>query len=440
MERMRVLQHHMSLAEEPLRSDHDMAGAVRRPVSALLAAGALLLSACSDATAPIGSTPEPLTALPRTLTALEQQAISASNTFGFALLREVAADKPNENIVLSPFSAHVALGMAYAGADGSTADSMRVALGWGARSRAEVLAGYKELPGLILSLDPQVDLRNANSLWVRQGFPILPAYTEEMRSVFNADVRTGDFGPTTVAAMNAWASEKTNGKIPKVVESLGADAVAMLMNALYFKASWRDRFDVAKSRDIPFTTASGAKPSVRTMFRSGENIGYREAFGAQWAELPYGNSAFVMTLVLPSSTATPRQWLAGFDASQFQTTVQRLDSARVELALPKFRLPLKYALKEPLSRMGMGIAFQDRVANFRRIANAELSISHVTQDVFIDVNEEGTEAAAVTQVGIRLTSAPVIPVMTLDRPFLFFIRERLSGTILFAGIIENPQM
>jgi serpin B len=176
------------------------------------------------------------------------------------------------------------------------------------------------------------------------------------------------------------------------------------------------------------------------MFQSEKKIGYREAFGAQWAELPYGNTAFVMTLVLPSQTTTPRQWLAGFDAAQFQNTVQRFDSAEVELALPKFRLPLKFQLKEPLSRMGMDIAFRPGEANFGRIASAELSISHVTQDVFIDVNEEGTEAAAVTQVGIRLTSAPINPVMTIDRPFLFFIRERLSGTILFAGIIENPQM
>lgn len=423
-----------------MRPKPDTARATRQPVLAMVAAVALLLSACGDATSPIGGTPEPLNALPRTLTTLEKEAISASNTFGFALLREVAADKPNENIVLSPFSAHVALGMAYAGADGSTADSMRAALGWGSRSRVEILAGYKELPGLILALDSQVDLRNANSLWVRQGFPILPSYTSEMQSVFNAEVRTGDFGPTTVAEMNAWASGKTNGKIPKVVESLGDEMIAMLMNALYFKASWRDRFDTAKSRDIPFTIASGAKPAVRTMFRSDKNIGYREAFGAQWAELPYGNTAFVMTLVLPSSTTTPRQWLQGFDAAQFQNTVQRLDSAKVELALPKFRLPLKFALKQPLSRMGMGIAFRDREANFRRIANAELFLTHVTQDVYIDVNEEGTEAAAVTQVGVGLTSAPILPVMTIDRPFLFFIRERLSGTILFAGIIENPQM
>ncbi len=437
---MRVRLHHTDFAEEPLRSDPDTARTVRAPVFALLAAGALLLAACGETTAPSGSTPTPLDVLPRTLTALEKEAISASNAFGFALLREVVAEKPNQNVVLSPFSAHVALGMAYAGADGSTADSMRAALGWGTRSREDILAGYKELPGLILSLDSQVDLRNANSLWVRQGFPVLPGYTSEMQTVFGAEVRTGDFGPSTVDAMNTWASQKTNGKIPIVVESLSAEMVAMLMNALYFKASWRDRFDSAKSRDIPFTTTSGATPSVRTMFRSDKNMGYREAFGAQWAELPYGNSAFVMTLVLPSRTTTARQWLQGFDAAQFQNTVQRFDSAKVELALPKFRLPLRYGLTEPLKRMGMGIAFRPAEASFRRIANAELSISHVTQDVYIDVNEEGTEAAAVTQVGIRLTSAPIHPVMTLDRPFLFFIRERLSGTILFAGIIENPQM
>lgn len=405
----------------------------RAAAASVLAIG---LSACGESTGPGSTPPATIAALPRTLTTLERDAIRASNSFGLTLLREVAIEKAGENVVLSPFSASVALGMAYAGANGTTESAIRETLGWGTHSRAEILAGYRDLPGLILGLDPKVDIRSANAMWVRNGFPVLASYTSEMQSVFNASVRNGAFDATTVAEMNAWASQNTNGRIPKVVESLDADMVAMLMNALYFKASWRDRFDVAKTRSVPFTTSGGARPNVATMFRLDE-IAYAQSRGAEWAELPYGNTAFVMTLVLPQSGTSPSQWLQGLEAAAFTAALPTV-TRKVDLSLPRFRLALDYQLAGALSRMGMGIAFRAREANFTRIANAELFLTHVKQDVFIDVNEEGTEAAAVTQVGVGAVSLPVIPVMHLDRPFLFFIRERLSGTILFAGIIEQP--
>ncbi len=405
----------------------------RALVLALFAVG---LAACGDSTGVSDTPPATISALPRTLTSLEQQAIRASNGFGLTLLREVVSESSGENVVLSPFSASVALGMAYAGAEGTTETAMRETLGWGSRSRADILAGYRDLPDLILGLDPKVDVRSANAMWVRNGFPVLPSYTSEMQSVFGASVRNGAFNDATVAEMNAWASENTNGRIPRVVETLREDMIAMLMNALYFKASWRERFDVAKTRTVPFTTSAGAQPNVATMFRETE-IAYGQARGAQIAELPYGNTAFVMTLVLPASGTTPSQWLQGLDADAFAAALPTAERI-VNLGLPKFRLAVDFQLAEPLSRMGMGIAFNRNAANFSRIANEDLFLTHVKQDVFIDVNEEGTEAAAVTQVGVGVVSAPVYPIMHLDRPFLFFIRERLSGTILFAGVIEQP--
>jgi len=410
----------------------------RRAALGITLGAALMLAACGESTGPSQGPPMPITALPRTLTTLEQNAIVASNTFGLSLLRETAARHTGENVILSPLSASVALGMAYAGANAATADSMRLALGWGGATRSDVLAGYRELPALLSRLDPQVTFTSANALWVRNGFPVLPAYTQEMQQVFAADVRSGDFGPATVADMNRWASEKTNGRIPRVVESLSPDLVAMLMNALYFKGSWRDRFEVARTRSVPFTTASGERPSVPTMHRT-DTIAYARARGAQWVELPYGNTAYVMTLVLPDSGTAPRTWLTGLDGTTFTTLARSLRSRDVDLALPKFRLAVGFQLADPLSAMGMRVAFDPRVADFSRIGPGNLYISHVKQDVFIDVNEEGTEAAAVTQVGVGVTSLPQREIVHLDRPFLFFLRERLSGTILFAGLIEHPQ-
>ncbi len=403
----------------------------RLPVLAAI----LFAGACGDGTGPSDGPPAPLTALPRTLTALEREAIRASNDFGLALLREVASDRPGENVVLSPFSASVALGMAYAGAESATADSMRETLGWGARTRDEILSAYRDLPALLMGLDPGVQLGSANAMWVRDGFPVRPTYAGDVQAFFDAEVRNGDFGPSTVADMNAWASQKTNGRIPKVIDRF-EDEVVMLLNALYFKGAWRGRFDPSRTQSVPFTTSTGAKPSVPMMFRMGEIAGTYVS-GTAIAEVPYGNTAFVMTLVLPDAGTSPRQWLEGMASAAFDTVLQRLTPRQFELGLPKFRLAVDYQLTGPLARMGMGIAFDDRRADFSRIAAARLYISRVKQDVFIDVNEEGTEAAAVTQVAVAPASLP--PSLRLDRPFLFFIRERLSGTIFFAGIIEHPQ-
>jgi serine protease inhibitor len=412
---------------------------VHRPTRVAALGAAVLLAACGNGTGPSSDgPPEPISALPRTLTTLEQDAIRASNSFGLTLLRETAERHGGRNVILSPLSASTALGMAFAGAEGATADSMRLTLGWGSASRADILAGYRNLPALLSGLDPRVTFTSANALWVKNGFPVLPAYTQEMQQVFRADVRSGDFGPTTVADMNRWASDKTSGRIPKVVESLAPELVGVLMNALYFKGDWRDQFEVVRTRSVPFTTSAGERPSVPMMHRTGP-MAFARARSARWVELPYGNTAYVMTLVLPDSGTSPQSWLRGLDGTAFTAEVQGLRTVDVDLALPKFRLAVDFQLRGPLEAMGMGIAFNPRTADFSRIGPGELYLSYVKQDVFIDVNEEGTEAAAVTQVGVGVTSVPQREMVHLNRPFAFFLRERLSGTILFAGIIEHPQ-
>jgi serpin B len=257
-----------------------------------------------------------------------------------------------------------------------------------------------------------------------------------MRTFFGADVRSGDFGPTTVADMNRWASEQTNGLIPRVVEELSEDMVVMLMNALYFKGSWRVQFEPSRTTSQRFTRGDGVAQPVPMMQRTGR-MGYTSHAGAQWAELPYGNTAYVMTVVLPDSSTTAGQWLAASSAASLDAGFARVLEQSVDLSMPRFRLKVGYQLKPALSAMGMGVAFDRNAADFSRIAE-NLFVTHVKQDVYIDVNEEGTEAAAVTQVGIGLVSVPVVPAMTIDRPFLFFIRDRIGGTLLFAGLVNNP--
>ena len=407
---------------------------------AIAVACLLSLTACNSAFGPDRDTPAVRTALPRALTSSEQQAIRASNSFGLGLLQHVTAANPDDNVLLSPLSASVALAMAYAGAADSTETAMRRVLGWGDASRDAVLSAYRELPTMLSGLDRTVDVRLANAMWVRDGFEVFPSYTSEVQSRFAAQVRGGDFGPTTVAAMNAWAREQTNGRIPEVVQALDDDLVVVLMNALYFKGSWRTRFDPARTQQASFTTTSGAARSVPMMQRMADSVSVLYGEREMWAELPYGNTAYVMTLVRPNGTTTPTQWLAQTTTAQFEAAIAQLAGrgGRAEIRMPRFRFETSYQLRPVLENMGMEVAFNSGAANFSRLAARRLFISYVKQDAFIDVNEEGTEAAAVTQVGIMPVSAP--PSFVLDRSFVFFIRERLSGTILFAGVVADPTL
>ncbi len=411
---------------------------LRVGMATLLMSGVMLVG-CGNGTGPLDGPPTELTALPRPLTALEQEAIQAGNTFGVSLLQQLVSEGAPENRVISPFSASVALGMAYAGAGGSTANDMRSVLGWGERSRDDIMSAYRELPALLTGLDPAVAVQSANAMWVRDQFPVKPQYVSDMRTFFGADVRSGDFGPATVANMNSWARDKTNGLIPEVVQELSDDMVVMLMNALYFKGQWREQFDPSQTTPQPFTRADGVALQAPTMRRTGR-MAYTVHDGAQWAELAYGNTAYVMTVVLPDSATSARQWLAASSAASLDAGFARLTdltAQSVQLSMPRFRLKLGAQLKPSLSAMGMSVAFDRGHADFTRIAD-NLFMTHVKQDVYIDVNEEGTEAAAVTQVGIGVKSLPVRPVMTIDRPFLFFIRDRIGGTLLFAGLVNDP--
>ena len=412
----------------------------------LLAPRALLLSsvfvsaACSGLVSPDRDAPAVRTSLPRALTSVERQAISASNRFGLELLRDVTTAHPGDNVLLSPLSASIALGMAYAGAVDSTETAMRRVLGWGEEARLAVLSAYRELPALLTTLDDRVDVRLANAMWVHDHVTVHADYVQDMQQLFGADVRSGDFLDATVRDMNDWASAKTNGRVPRVVERLDPVHRVVLMNALYFKGSWRSRFDPARTQPAPFQAAGGMQRSVPMMRQQADSVATFEDAAGTWAELPYGNSAYVMTFVKPRAGTTPSDWLATMPASAFDAATAQLGTVhqRLELHIPRFRFASSYALDASLIGMGMGIAFDDRLANFSRMADLPLYISRVQQDAFVEVNEEGTEAAAVTQVRMGLRSAQ--PAFVLDRPFLLFIRERLSGTILFAGVVSDPSL
>lgn len=398
-------------------------------------AGCSLFSGPDHAPAPT----EPLTALPRALSAAEQRVVAGSNAFAFGLLREVARGDPGGSVFLSPISASLALGMTATGARGETLDGMRAALGFPGASLDEIDPAYHDLMALVLGLDGGVDVRLANSIWTRQGFPFLPSFTDAVQRWFDAQVTALDFNdPSAPGTINAWVSKGTGGKIPTIVDGpIGSEIVMYLINATYFKASWRERFDPARTAPATFHRGDGGTQSVPMMHRSGD-VSYFDAGDATGVELPYGRGAFVMDVVLPA-TGTVGELVASLDSARWARWLAGLHSAQVDLGLPRFRLTNDRLLNDPLIALGMRVAFTPNVADFTGMSPAgkQLYISKVKQKTYADVNEEGTEAAAVTSVEIGVTAVPQRISFVADRPFLVAIRERLSGTILFVGVVQG---
>ena len=400
--------------------------------------GIALAVACSGATEPRPQPSPVLEALPRALSAGEQKLIAANNEFSFSLFRQLGAAESDSNVFVSPLSASMALGMAMTGASGTTFDEMRATLGFGTTSESEIDQGYKSLITLLRGLDPGVDFRIANSIWTREGFPVTPAFLDAGRTWFDAQAASLDFAsPNAVKSINDWVSTATAGKIPTILDQIKSDEVMFLINAIYFKGSWRAKFDPALTIDAPFHGIAGDQP-MKLMHREG-TIRYMQTPAFSAVDLPYGNSAYSMSVVLPNVGQSVDAVLASLRTDTWSAWTTQFQDAELDLHLPRLALTWERMLIPDLQALGMRAAFQAGGADFSRISplGDRLFISTVKQKTYVNVNEEGTEAAAVTNVGISLTSAPLRTQFRVDRPYVFVIRERLSGTILFLGAIRR---
>jgi len=387
----------------------------------------------------------PITALPRALTGAEQDLIAADNRFAFTLLRRIAAERARTpgNLFLSPLSVAMALAMTTNGAAGSTADAMRAALDLDGMTLEEVNEGYRGLIALLRGLDPRVQFTLANSIWYRQGFAVLQPFLDVTRQFYDARVAPLDFGsPTAAQTINAWVSQQTAGRITAIVEPvLPETAVMYLINAIYFKGDWTQQFDRRRTAPRPFRLADGSTVSVPTMThgQQADLRVYRDA-AVEILDLPYGGRAFSMTIVMPLEPAGIDALLANITAEAWDGWIAGLDATASEVYLPKFVLSSDLLLNSTLTALGMGVAFDcdpPDMADFTRMhVPQEVCITRVKHKSFVDVNEAGTEAAAVTAVEMGVTSVP--EAIVVDRPFLFAIRETLSGTILFVGVMRNP--
>ncbi len=381
---------------------------------------------------------DPITRLPRALSAAEVEIIAAGNTFARDLLGQVHAAAPDSTVFLSPLSVSMALGMTMNGAGGETRSQMHEMLGFGGLSMQEVNASYRDLMALLGTLDPRVEIGIANAAFHRNDFTMKPVFVQTLDDYFDAHVEALDFAnPAATETMNAWVRAQTANRIDNVVEPpIDPNLLLFLMNAVYFNGDWTTSFDPEESYDGPFSGPAGAA-TVRYMTKE-DSIGYRTTDTWEAVELPYGGGAFSMVLALPRSANDLADVVADMD--DLLDAEADWPQTSVTLHMPKIELEWERLLNDDLEALGMEYAFDDR-ADFSGITeDIDLVVHFVKQNTFLSVDEVGTEAAAVTVVGIGPTCACGPPEFRADRPFFMAIRERLSGAVLFAGLIVEPPL
>ena len=371
---------------------------------------------------------------PRPLSAVETEISAASNRFTFDLLAK--AGQPNTNLVLSPLSASMALGMTLNGAAGETARQIRAMLGLSGLTQDEVNNAYESLINFLVSVDPAVETAIGNSLWIRQGFPVYPIFLNTVRQSFDAEAAELDFADAGAPErINKWGRATTNGRIETIVPDLIPSSVVMyLINTIYFKGQWSFPFDPSETQTEPFKMYDGSVRTVSLMSAWGY-YPYLENDRFQAVDLPYGNGAFSLSVLLPRPGVSAHDLSGAFDAEEWRKLADGFRETGLILFLPRFQMSSERKLNDDLIALGMVDAF-DQQADFAKLSPASgLWISEVKQKARVEVNEKGTEAAAATSVAM---TESVKPVFRADRPFLFFIRERFSDTILFAGKFAHP--
>jgi serpin B len=362
------------------------------------------------------------------------------NDFGFDLLRRLNS---KGNLVASPASIALSVAMVTPGARGATAAEIdKVLHSFGSNGQgAEIVALLKSLQSKTTTTKPAIDLEVSNAAFAQRGMTLEQAYLDALSSTFGAGVGTLDFRTDPEGArlaINRWASDRTHGRIPNVLQQ--GDITDMtriaLANAIYLKAGWTYPFDPDETKPLPFTNAAGQTVSVPTMailkpFKYGAGTGYRAV------ELPYGKDGTLsMMIVVPSDM---NSFVDSLDASKLDAIVGGEKNSMVSLTLPKFSAETRVDLAQILAAMGMPTVFGPNADLSGITADERLYVSHVIHQANIDVDESGTTAAAVTVTIGAAISGPQPPIeFKVNRPFLYFIRDTTSGAVLFMGRIDDP--
>ena len=387
---------------------------------------------CTDSSGPIEKKP------PRELNTSEIALVASTDNFGLKLFREVILQNFDKNVFISPLSVSMALGMTYNGADGTTRDEMHKTLEFAGLGDKEINESYKSLIRLLGELDDKVIFQIANSIWYRSGWQFEEDFLNINKTYFSASVSDLDFDdPLAADIINKWVEDNTNGKIKDIVKApINPLTVMFLINAIYFKGTWTYEFDKKLTKDGEFIKPDGSKVTCKMMEQESDfQYFYNDDFQA--VDLPYGDGLYRMTVFLPRETKEINSIIEKFNQANWNDWMNSFSGQEGILFLPKFKLEFEISLNDVLKAMGMTTAFTDFADFTKMYKPGGLFISEVKHKTYVDVYEEGTEAAAVTSVEVGNTSVHGF-VMTVNRPFIFVIRENHSETILFIGKVVEP--
>jgi len=380
--------------------------------------------------------------------------VKGNTAFAVALHRRLAAEEGN--LFHSPFSISTALAMTAAGARGETAKQMAEVLHLPPSEKTHVQLGalltdlnarklearWREDPD---AGKPAFELAIANSLWGQEGYPFVQAFLDLTRKHYGAGLQACDFKGDAAGArkrINGWVEEKTNDRIKDLLKAsdVTPDLRLVLTNAIYFKAAWDEPFHESATRDAPFHLAGGTTADVPTMHKFA-HLAHKDAGDLDVVKLPYQGEQASMVLLIPKKADGLAAIEASMSEKKLGAWLSGLKGTFVDLALPRFKYSSRFGMNDVLQAMGMKLPFLYPEADFKGISpTGELFIGFVIHQAFIDVNEEGTEAAAATAVGMRAGGAPPKPItIRADRPFLFLIRDEVSGSILFMGRVSDPR-
>ncbi|MFW5831310.1 MAG: serpin family protein [Prolixibacteraceae bacterium] len=373
------------------------------------------------------------------------QLIEADNDFGLHVFQKINEEKDDENKMISPLSISVALAMAYNGADGETKAEMEQALNLKGLSVEQINSSYKSLIAALQSLDKDVVFEIANALFYAEGFTVKPQFFGINEHYYDAEVESLDFkAPESVDVINNWVAEKTNSKIQQIIDQLSPLDRMILLNAVYFNGIWTNTFDEEGTKMKTFRKSDGATTEVPMMSKE-DQLDYTSNSLFSAVRMPYGNGQYNMMVFLPENGKNSNDVIAALSGENWKNRISGFESKdQVVVTMPRFKFAFELEMNNVLKEMGIQQAFNPEQSDFSGIADMDdLHISSVVHKTFIDVNETGTEAAAVTSVTIGITS--VNPdqeekiYFTVDKPFVFAITEKDTGAILFIGEVNNPE-
>lgn len=362
-----------------------------------------------------------------------------TSSFAFDFLHNLQQTQSSEdNLFVSPLSLHMALGMLLNGAEKETAEEILKTLQMDGISVADLNNAYKTLINDLPVADLKVSLGLANSMWYKSGFEVESDFQNILKTSFNSEITGLPFDNAAKDKINQWASDKTNGKIKKVLDEIDSNKVMFILNALYFKGDWKTKFDLKETVETPFKLDNGGSKTVKMM---NVKAAFKVAGDAKYSavQLPYSNGQFTMTLLIPQGENSIDQVLSEFSDSKWKELSSRLTERNVKVGLPRFKLEYSVKLKSTLEKMGIQKVFTSAAELGKINKTADLYVDFVNQDTYLGIDEQGTEAAAVTTIGFDVTSVnPDEPKFVCDRPFGLIISENTSNTILFMGRIKNP--